>query len=69
MDPSRRYKVSAPDDAAFEAARKLLRANARVLVENPRRRTIAATEIDAATETRLRALEAEISEDRKYDLE
>lgn len=69
MDPTKRYKVRAPDEPRFDAVCRVLQQRAEVLVENRKRRTVAATRIDDEAERLLRGLGAEISEEFQYDLE
>ncbi|EAU40910.1 hypothetical protein FP2506_18519 [Fulvimarina pelagi HTCC2506] len=69
MDATRRYKVKSPDEKAFKAVERILEIEARVVLTNPRRNTVAVTGLTDRTADKLRALHAKIQDDFTYDLE
>ena len=69
MDLNTRYKVKAETAESFKEALRLLEQSAKVQLQNPRRNTIAVTELDEATVETLRKLPVTIEEDVPYDLE
>jgi hypothetical protein len=66
-----RYKVRAPDDAAYEELLRTLTEDeaVEVLLTSPRRRGIATGDLPEGSRRDIAAIGGEISEDVQYDLE
>ena len=66
-----RYKVRAPDDAAYEKLLRTLNEDeaVEVLLTSPRRRLIATGDLPEGSRHDIAAMGGEISEDVQYDLE
>ncbi|AHE51893.1 hypothetical protein [Sphingomonas sanxanigenens] len=62
-----RYKVKAETFAAFEAAKKVAVADAKVFVISDSRRTLSTGELSEVTKQRLRLLGAKVLPEQQYD--
>lgn len=67
MDQQKRYRIKLADSMSYDEAVRILEDHACVLLTNPRRNTIAATQIDDLAAEQLRRIDATIMEDNKFD--
>jgi hypothetical protein len=64
-----RYKVRAPDDAAYHDLLSLLRDNVDIFVTSPRRRLLATGDLPLDFRREILSRGGQITEDRQYDIE
>lgn len=69
MDPRLRYKIRTFSAESYREVHDLLAGRATILLENEKRHSIAATDIDDDLAEALKALDAEILPDIQYDPE